>query len=186
VGDYQSRHVCVACGHVQYQNPRLIAGVIAESADGRILLCRRGIAPRVGRWTFPAGFLENGESGADGARREAFEEAGARVRSLELYTVIEVRTAHEVHLVHRGRLETSNVDAGPECSEVSLFDERNVPWSALAYPAIESCLRQYFADRRDGRFPVRAFDVIGESAEEGEVPSPTRVRPTHPLPLASS
>ncbi len=72
------RHVCPACGHIQYQNPRLIVGCIAEWS-GKILLCRRAIEPRRGYWTLPAGFMENGETTAQAATRETFEEAGASV-----------------------------------------------------------------------------------------------------------
>ena len=41
------------------------------------MLCRRGIEPRFGKWTLPAGFMENGETVEEGAERELFEEAVA-------------------------------------------------------------------------------------------------------------
>ena len=49
------------------------------SGATRVLLCRRGIEPRVGKWGFPQGFMELGESTRDGAARETAEEAGATV-----------------------------------------------------------------------------------------------------------
>jgi ADP-ribose pyrophosphatase YjhB (NUDIX family) len=74
-GDDRERRVCATCGFVDYVNPRIVAGAVVESADGQILMCKRAIEPRKGFWTLPAGFMEQGESVADAARREAREEA---------------------------------------------------------------------------------------------------------------
>ena len=62
-GDSLPRHICDACGHIHYENPRLVVGCVVEWED-RILLCRRAIEPRLGFWTLPAGFMENGETTA--------------------------------------------------------------------------------------------------------------------------
>ena len=77
-GDDRPRYVCETCETVHYQNPKIVAGCIPEW-NGRLLLCRRAIEPRYGLWTLPAGFLENGETTAAGARRETLEETGSRV-----------------------------------------------------------------------------------------------------------
>ena len=77
-GDHLPRYVCPACGTIHYQNPKVVVGCLPEW-DDRVLLCRRAIEPRLGLWTLPAGFLENGETVASGAARETLEEAGARV-----------------------------------------------------------------------------------------------------------
>ena len=77
-GDTIERQVCTTCGYVAYENPKIVVGsVVAE--DGRVLLCRRAIEPRSGFWTLPAGYLELHETTAEGARREAMEEAGADI-----------------------------------------------------------------------------------------------------------
>ena len=69
-GDDRERFVCETCATIHYQNPRMVVGTIPEWED-RILLCRRAIEPRAGQWTLPAGYLENGETMIDGARRVA-------------------------------------------------------------------------------------------------------------------
>jgi len=66
VGDNRMRHVCPSCGAIHYQNPKVVVGCIPEWED-RILLCRRAIEPKYGLWTLPAGFMENGETTAEGA-----------------------------------------------------------------------------------------------------------------------
>ena len=42
-------------------SPKLVAGCIVI-ADGRILLLKRGIEPSLGKWTYPGGFVDLGET----------------------------------------------------------------------------------------------------------------------------
>src|SRR4051812_21557215 len=88
-GDHLPRHVCDTCGVIHYQNPRLIVGCIPEY-ERKIVLCRRAIEPRLGFWTIPAGFMENGESMQAGAAREAMEEALAKVEIGSLVAIVHV------------------------------------------------------------------------------------------------
>ena len=111
-GDNVQRHVCIGCGTVHYQNPKIVAGCVPEY-DGRILLCRRAIEPRLGYWTIPAGFMENGETTQDAARREAAEEALADVEIGSLLAVVHVLHADQVHVMFRARLPSPAVWRGP-------------------------------------------------------------------------
>ena len=77
-GDTLPRQVCSVCATIHYVNPKIVVGCLPEW-EGQVLLCKRAIDPRRGLWTLPAGFLENGETLADGALRETLEEAHARV-----------------------------------------------------------------------------------------------------------
>ncbi|MCZ6686376.1 MAG: NUDIX hydrolase, partial [Gammaproteobacteria bacterium] len=74
-GDSLPRDVCESCGAIHYQNPKMVVGCVPEHEDGRILLCKRAIEPRLGFWTVPAGFMENGETLEAAAARETREEA---------------------------------------------------------------------------------------------------------------
>ncbi|MBA4741216.1 MAG: NUDIX hydrolase [Azoarcus sp.] len=150
-GDTLPRHVCSKCDTVHYVNPKLVVGAIVEH-QGRILLCRRAIEPRLGFWTLPAGFMENGESTSEGAARETLEEACARIEVGELFTLIDVPHINQVNLMYRARLIGTEFAAGDESLEVALFDEHEVPWDALAFRTISLALRHYFDDRRIGRF----------------------------------
>src|SRR5690606_20618320 len=73
-GDTMPRFVCAGCGEIHYQNPKVVVGCLPVW-EHRVLLCRRAIEPRLGLWTLPAGFLENGETVVAGAARETLEEA---------------------------------------------------------------------------------------------------------------
>ena len=125
-GDNRPRFVCAACGTIHYQNPTIVVGCLPEW-NGQVLLCRRAIEPRHGRWTLPAGFLENAETIGAGAVRETLEEANARVEIGELYTVISLPAINQVYMMFRARLADLDFGPGPESIEVRLFDEQQVP-----------------------------------------------------------
>ncbi|MFO1393591.1 MAG: NUDIX hydrolase [Steroidobacteraceae bacterium] len=148
-GDHLPRYVCAGCGRIHYQNPRIVAGCVPEHA-GRILLCRRAIEPRLGFWTIPAGFMENGETIQDAARRESAEEAEAHVEIGSLLAVVSVLHADQVHVMFRARLPEPRFGAGRESLEVMLCDEADIPWQDIAFRSVEFALRRYLDDRRRG------------------------------------
>ena len=111
-GDHLPRFVCGACGTIHYQNPRIVAGCVPVFED-RILMCRRAIEPRRGFWTFPAGFMENGETTQDAARRESVEEALAEVEIGSLLSVVHVLHADQVHVTFRAQSAAARIRSGP-------------------------------------------------------------------------
>ncbi len=148
-GDHLPRHVCTGCGRVHYQNPKIVAGCVPEY-EGRILLCKRAIEPRLGYWTIPAGFMENGETTQDAARREAVEEAMAHVEVGSLLAVVHVLHADQVHVMFRARLPSPEFGAGPESLEVMLCEEGEIPWQDIAFRSVDFALKRYLDDRRQG------------------------------------
>lgn len=157
-GDTLPRHVCTRCGHIHYENPRLVVGCVATWED-RILLCRRAIEPRHGFWTLPAGFMENGETTAEAAARETLEEACAEVRVGEPFAMVNVAHINQVHLFYRGHLLAPDFDAGEESLEAALVSEAEIPWDDLAFRSVTLCLRHYFEDRAKGRFGFHTADL---------------------------
>jgi ADP-ribose pyrophosphatase YjhB (NUDIX family) len=152
-GDSRLRYVCEHCHTIHYQNPNIVAGSLPVW-EGKVLLCRRAIEPRLGFWTLPAGFMENGESVEQAARRETVEEACATLRNLHLYTLIDVPHISQVHVFYRAELMSLDFAAGVESLEVQLFDEADIPWDELAFHTVRRTLECFFADRRKGVFPV--------------------------------
>ena len=149
-GDHLPRYVCANCGAIHYQNPRIIAGCVPDHG-GRILLCRRGIEPRLGYWTFPSGFMENGETVQQAAARESLEEAQAHVRIGSLLAVVHVIEAQQVHIFFRATLPKAEFGISAESLEVGLYAETDIPWADIAFPSTEFALRKYFSDRAAGR-----------------------------------
>jgi ADP-ribose pyrophosphatase YjhB (NUDIX family) len=157
-GDHLPRYVCDACGSIHYQNPKMVVGSIPQWED-RILLCRRAIEPRYGLWTLPAGFMENHETAAEAAAREAHEEAAARVEIGALFGLYNLPQVSQVYLIFRGRLLDPGCAPGAESLEVALLREAEVPWDRLAFRVIEQALRQFFHDRRLGRHELHVADI---------------------------
>jgi len=158
-GDNRPRHVCPTCNAIHYQNPRIVTGTVCTWED-RILLCKRAIEPRYGYWTLPAGFMEIGETVADGAVRETTEEAGAKIELLGLYSMIDVIHAEQVHVFYRARMLGPELDPGVESLEARLFDEKEIPWDELAFKTVISTLRWFVADRNEGRFGLRTDSIV--------------------------
>jgi ADP-ribose pyrophosphatase YjhB (NUDIX family) len=156
--DNRERATCSACGEIHYENPINVVGTVPVWGE-QVLLCRRNIEPRFGLWTLPAGFMEMGESTAEGAFRETVEEAGARIELQALFTVLNVVRAGQVHLFYLARMLDTHLDPGPETIEARLFREDEVPWDELAFRTVRDTLRHFFEDRRAGQFGVHAGDI---------------------------
>ncbi len=144
-GETLYRAVCSACQTIHYQNPKIVAGCIPEWED-KILLCRRAINPRIGLWTFPAGFMELGESTEEAAIRETLEEAHANVRIHALFGIFSLPHVSQVYVVYRAHLLNLDFKPGPESLEVELVSLSNIPWEKLAFPVIHECLNLYAKD----------------------------------------
>ena len=159
-GDDRERAICRRCGFIDYQNPKIVVGSVALWKD-KILLCRRAIEPRSGYWTLPAGYLELGESAEDGARREAWEEARARLVLERLLAVYSVPRISQVQLMYRARLERAEIAAGPESAEVGLFAWDDIPWADLAFPTVGWALRHWRETMRQDDFAPFSHPVDG-------------------------
>ena len=152
-GDNRERSVCASCGHVDYENPKIVVGSVVAH-DGLVLLCRRAIAPRMGFWTLPAGYLELGETVEAGARREAFEEAEADIRMDGILAVYSIARIGQVQVIFRARFAGEPAyAAGPESLDVRLFAWDDIPWPELAFPSVHWSLRAW---RDSGSGPLGA------------------------------
>ena len=158
VDDNRERATCTVCRTIHYENPLNVVGTVPIWGD-QVLLCRRNIEPRYGLWTLPAGFMELGETLAEGALRETIEEAGAHVEMQALYTVLNVVKAGQVHLFYRARLLDTGFAPGPETIEAQLFRENEVPWDQIAFRTTRETLKRFFEDHRKGQFELHCADI---------------------------
>jgi ADP-ribose pyrophosphatase YjhB (NUDIX family) len=157
-GDSRLRDCCDRCGAIHYVNPRPVVGTIPVW-DDQVLLCLRAIEPRLGYWTLPAGFMEVGESTAQGARRETEEEACARIELGPLFTMIDVPGVEQLHIFFRARLLDLDFAAGAETQQVRLFSEADIPWAQIAFRTVSTTLRLFFEDRARGRFGTHTSEI---------------------------
>ena len=156
--DNRERATCTGCGTVHYENPLNVVGTVPAWQD-QVLLCRRNIEPRHGYWTLPAGFMELGETAAEGALRETIEEAGAHIELGPLFTFLNVVRVGQLHLYFRARLLDTEFAPGPETIEAQLFREDEIPWDELAFRTVRETLKHYFEDRRRGQFELHSADI---------------------------
>ncbi len=158
IGDDRERFVCTSCELIHYSNPRVIVGCVPVY-EGKVLLCKRAIEPRKNYWTLPAGFMENGETTLQGAARETWEEACARVSNLDLYRIFDVPYINQVYMFYRCDLDNGEYGVGPESLETDLYEEQDIPWDQIAFPVVAETLREFFADSPSGEFPVRVSAI---------------------------
>ena len=142
-GDNRERLVCDDCGFILYQNPVVVVGAVCAH-DGKILLCKRAIAPRAGYWTIPAGYLELKETTADGAAREVREEACAEIEIEALLAVYNIP-----------RLSAGAAAPGDETAEVRLAAWDDIPWDDIAFPSVHWALESYRAYASGAPYTVR-------------------------------
>ena len=157
-GDTKPRAVCTACHTIHYENPLNVVGTVPYWGE-KILLCKRNIEPRWGKWTLPAGFMELNETVAEGAARETVEEAGAEFEMEGLFSLVNVARVGQVHMFYRARLLSDVFDPGHETIEARLFAEDDIPWEEIAFRTVKETLERYFADRRTGHYSIHAIDV---------------------------
>ena len=154
-GDNRLRFVCTDfnCAQIHYENPRIIAGCLAEY-ENKILLCKRAIEPRHGLWTLPAGFMENQETTLQAALRETDEEANAKINNCQLFCTLSIPHISQVYIMYRGELINGSAAPGIESLETHLFSEDEIPWDTLAFPVITETLKLYFADKQNQHFNI--------------------------------
>jgi ADP-ribose pyrophosphatase YjhB (NUDIX family) len=150
--------VCPQCKTIHYVNPLNVVGTIPVWGD-KVLLCKRNIEPRLGKWTLPAGFMEMGETTAQGAARETDEEAGAQFEMQELFSLVNVARVGQVHLFYRAQLTSDQFQPGIETQEALLFSEADIPWEDLAFRTVKETLERFFADRKAGSFGFHVLDI---------------------------
>ena len=141
-GDNVARFVCPKCGQIHYQNPRMVVGCIPVWQD-KILLCKRAIEPKYGKWTIPAGFLENNETVEQGAIRETMEESGADVTIVRLHALYSLPQVNQVYAIFLAHMKTADFDAGDETLECRFYETHEIPWDKLAFTAVHFSLEKY-------------------------------------------
>ena len=161
-GDHRPRAVCSACQTIFYQNPNMISGTL-PLYKGRIMLCKRGIEPRYGFWTLPGGFLENGETLAEGALRETEEEACASVNLVRLLSVISLPRVNQVHCFYLADMLNEEYRTTEESIEIRMFRPEEIPWEQIAFKTVAATLRHYLEHRDKDNIPLLETSILPQS-----------------------
>ena len=137
----------------------MVVGTLPAFED-KILLCKRAIEPRVGLWTVPAGFLENGESLLQGAWRETKEETQAEVDMKEILTIFNIPQINQIYVIYRADIEDNSFGPTSESLDVQLFSYDEVPWEELAFPFVPKTINHYYECLKTKKINLHTEDII--------------------------
>ena len=147
------RPVCARCGFVFYLDPKVAVGTIIQSHSGRIVLVRRAIEPGYGKWVFPGGYVDRGETLTSAAMREAREECGLDVRLDALVNLYSYAGRAPVIVVYAATAIGGTLCIDDESLEVLEWDVAAIPWNDLAFRSTHEGLRDYL---NGSRHPIPA------------------------------
>jgi ADP-ribose pyrophosphatase YjhB (NUDIX family) len=136
------RLVCGGCGFVFYLDPKVAACTICM-VDGGVVLLRRAIEPSLGKWVFPGGFVDRGETVAAAAVRETLEEVNLRVSLTGILDAYSYAGSQVVVIVYAAEVVGGRLQACDECLEVRTFSPEEIPWDDLAFESTRAALRDY-------------------------------------------
>ncbi|MGH7906396.1 MAG: NUDIX domain-containing protein [Candidatus Binataceae bacterium] len=135
--------VCAGCGYIDFAGPKTAAGCLVIES-GRILLLRRAIPPQLGRWTFPGGYIDLGETPEAAAVRETLEEVGVGVRTSRLFGVYtDPADPKVIVIVYLAAPGAETPIVSPEASEVRYFSADEIPWAELAFRSTYQALSDW-------------------------------------------
>lgn len=137
-----ARLVCKQCDFVFFLDPKVAACAIIHEPGGIVLL-QRAIEPGYGKWVFPGGYVDRGETVADAAIREAKEEVNLEVRLDSLLGIYSYRHSPVIIVVYLATVIGGLLAAADEALDVRLFNPEAIPWNELAFPSTQEALRQY-------------------------------------------
>lgn len=145
--DQKERLVCQGCGFICYQDPKVSACTIPV-VDGKVVLARRAIEPALGRWVFPGGYMERGETVPEAAERETWEEVKLRVRATDPVGIYSYPTSIVVVIVYHCEVLEGEPAVGNETLEVRTFALDEIPWGELAFSSTRDALRDFVQQQR--------------------------------------
>jgi ADP-ribose pyrophosphatase YjhB (NUDIX family) len=137
-----SRLVCQTCGFIFFIDPKVATGAIF-SLDGGILLIQRAIEPSYGKWVFPGGYVDRGESLEAAAIREVREECGLDVRLTQLLGVYSSPDNPVILIAYVGEVTGGALAVDEEGLDARAFPPAEIPWDRLAFPSTLRVIRDY-------------------------------------------
>src|SRR5262245_22938259 len=139
--------VCGSCSFVYYLDPKFAVGAIIADGAGRIVLEKRAIEPGYGKWVFPGGFIDRGETVEDAAIREAREECGLDIRLDRLVNIYSYPGVAVIIIAFAATVVGGCLGCDDESLEAQLFDPARIPWEELAFRSTKEALEDFLVRR---------------------------------------
>ena len=128
------RRICPNCGFIHFTDPKVGVGVFVVQ-DGQILLVRRTMHPEIGKWSIPAGFVDEGEDPQETAVREALEETNLHVTIeslIDVYHNPPGQGGASIFIMYKARLLGGTLQAGDDADAAAFFPLDDLPDIAFA------------------------------------------------------
>ena len=138
------RLTCQACGFIFFLDPKVATGAVF-TLDGGILLLQRAIQPSYGKWVFPGGYVDRGESLEAAALREVKEECGLDVRLTRLLGAYSSPGNPVILIAFTGEVTGGSLAVDEEGLCARAFPPAEIPWGDLAFPSTTRVIRDYLA-----------------------------------------
>ena len=171
-GEPRNHGWCARCEEPRYLHATVVVTCFVASED-RLLWVQRELPPKRGLWAIPGGFLEAGETLAEGAARELHEEAGILLppESLQLYMTGAITFINQLYVGFRATVDSDFCLPGPESRDAGFFNRADCPWEEVAYPEVNDTIRQAYDDLERGEFDVYQAEMTAERYLIWPVPS---------------
>ena len=166
-GDNRERAVCARCGTVHYENPRVLVAAFLYHG-GKLFWAMRGIEPNKGKWGFPSGFLEKGETLQEAAARELFEETRIRRSPKEMIpmSLASVLIMDQLYVVFRCPCdEEVPAELTDETVDWGWYAEDEAPWDKIAHPEAAEQIHQVYEWLQEGRFAMRVGEITTDGGD---------------------
>jgi ADP-ribose pyrophosphatase YjhB (NUDIX family) len=144
-GEERDRLSCPKCNSISYVNPRLVVTTLPVTAQGEVVLIRRGIEPAYGKWAQPGGFLEIDETVEAGAVRETLEETGLLVEPIRIVGLYSRVQAAVVVVAFEARIVSGTAAVTRESLETRAFAADAIPWPEIAFETSVRALTDWLA-----------------------------------------
>jgi ADP-ribose pyrophosphatase YjhB (NUDIX family) len=165
-GEPRNHWFCPRCHREHFDFPRVVVTAFVSCGD-RLLWVQRGLDPQRGKWAIPGGFLEQGETLAEGAARELHEEAGILLppERLQLYMTGSITFINQIYMGFRAVVESDLCEPGEESLACRFFTREECPWDRVAYPQVNDAIRQAYDDLDSGRYQIWEAQMTASAYE---------------------
>ncbi len=134
------KHYCDNCDRFIFEDPKLAVVVLASKGD-KLLLVKRAIEPELGKWSFPSGYVDLGESVESAALREVKEETGMEIKINFLVGVYSSSTRPLVLLAYGAEVSGGNLKLNHEVLDIGYFSPEGL--SNMPFPHDDAILRDW-------------------------------------------
>lgn len=162
-GVRRNHQYCQRCQAPRYDHPMVVVTSFV-ACDKRLLWVQRAHEPQRGRWAIPGGYLECGETLAEGAARELREEACIDIPAsdMQLYMMGTITFINQIYVGFRARVASEACRAGVESMACRFYTRQECPWDDVAYPQVNNSIMQAYDDLDSGKFDVWQAEMTSD------------------------